>query len=221
MRKLLVPVAFWASLLVLGTSGCKLYRVSSQPENTDENERLRARIAELEAAQASRKGSKPSSMSPGAQAGLEREGIKVSREAQGTRLTLSNKILFSAGSAALRTDSKRALDEAAKVIRREFSTSTILIQGHTDNQPIVHSAKRFKSNHELSVARAKAVAAGLQKAGLKNRLKVEGYGETRPLNGNRTNEEKAQNRRVEIFIADPGATKEPATGPSMESDEGF
>jgi flagellar motor protein MotB len=224
MRKVLVPVALWASVFMIGLSGCKLYRTSDSPDQSDEMERLRARVAELEASQ-SGKGTRPqptpSSMSRGSREELEGQGIKVTKDEQGIRLTLSNKILFSAGSASLRLDSNKAIDGAAKVIKREFATSVLVIQGHTDNQPIVHSANKFKTNLELSVARAKAVASALQKHGLKNRLKVEGFGEARPLNENKTNEEKAQNRRVEILILNPGTTKDSSPAPALEGDTGF
>jgi flagellar motor protein MotB len=200
MRRFLVPVAFLVSLFVIGVSGCKLYRVSDQPERADELESLRAENAALKAAQTGKTTKAPptTTMSPGAEKGLKDQGIKVTKDPQGIRMTLPNKILFSAGSASLRSDSKKALDEAAKVIKREFASSVLVIQGHTDNQPIVHSANKFKTNQELSVARAKAVTAALQKDGVKNKAKVEGFGESRPLNDNKTNEEKAQNRRVEI-----------------------
>jgi flagellar motor protein MotB len=230
MRKLLVPVAFLASMLMVGISGCKVFKEdSANPDQAQEMERLRAENAALKAGQrqpttpatntppATKPSTQPTTISPGSKKRLEGEGIEVSQTPHGVRLTLHNKILFSAGKADLRADSKKALAEAAKVIKHEFSTSALLIEGHTDNQPIKHA--KYTSNQELSVARAKAVAAALQKEGLKNKMKVEGLGETRPLNGNKTNEEKAQNRRVEIFIANPGTIKD-ATTPAPEIDEG-
>jgi len=213
MRKLLVPVAFLASMLMVGISGCKLYRESDSPDQSQEMERLRAENAALRAGQ-------PTTISPASKTRLEKEGIEVSQTPHGIRLTLHNKILFSAGKAELRADSKKALGEAAKVIKHEFPNSALVIQGHTDNQPIKHA--KFASNQELSVARAKAVAAALQKDGLKNKMKVEGLGDTKPLNENKTNEEKAQNRRVEIIIANPGTAKDKeATTPPAETDSGF
>ncbi len=64
----------------------------------------------------------------------------------------------------------------------------------------MHTA-RFPSNFELSVERAKAVAAVL-KQGLADpsRVDVEGKGPDAPIASNSTPEGRARNRRVEIFI---------------------
>jgi type VI secretion system protein ImpK len=60
---------------------------------------------------------------------------------------------------------------------------------------------RFPSNFELSVERAKAVAAVL-KTGLadSSRVEVAGKGPDEPIAPNTTPEGRAKNRRVEIFI---------------------
>ena len=60
---------------------------------------------------------------------------------------------------------------------------------------------RFPSNFELSVERAKAVAAVL-KPGLTDpsRVEIEGKGPDVPIASNTTPEGRAKNRRVEIFI---------------------
>ena len=227
--KFMGAVALSSLLLISGTSGCKLYRTSEQPDQAGEVERLRAENARLNAELANRQSKGPSSttqnpgsttMSEGAKKRLADQGVSVTKDGDRIRMTLPNTILFSSGSAALRADSRKALDEAAKVIKHEFANSELHIQGHTDNQPILHSANKFKSNHDLSVARAKAVAAALQKEGVKNRLKVEGLGETKPLNDNRTAEDRAENRRVEILIGTPGAKAAGGSGASMEVDDG-
>jgi type VI secretion system protein ImpK len=75
----------------------------------------------------------------------------------------------------------------------------IRIIGHTDSSPM--RTVRFPSNFELSVERAKAVAAAL-KHGLTDasRIDVEGKGADAPIASNSTPEGRAKNRRVEIFI---------------------
>jgi type VI secretion system protein ImpK len=76
----------------------------------------------------------------------------------------------------------------------------IHVIGHTDNvKP--RASGPFKSNFDLSVARAKSVeavlAASLSDA---SRLVVEGKGEDEPIADNKTPEGRAANRRVEIMI---------------------
>jgi chemotaxis protein MotB len=77
---------------------------------------------------------------------------------------------------------------------------TILIQGHSDDIPI--NTQRYRSNWELSAARAVSVAHELMKEQKipSNRFEISGKAETLPLAPNNTNENRARNRRVEIII---------------------
>ena len=59
----------------------------------------------------------------------------------------------------------------------------------------------FKSNYDLSVARAKAVAKLIEgKISDPSRFSVEGKGEDEPIADNKTQEGRAKNRRVELSI---------------------
>ncbi len=223
MRKLWMPVALCAPMLLVGISGCKLYRTADQPDQADElarlqdeNQRLRNQLSQPRSTP-----SRPATMSPGARDRLGKQGIGVSNEGDNIKMTLPNTILFSSGSASLRSDSRKALEEATKVIKQEFPGHTVVVQGHTDNEPIKHSANKFKSNYDLSVARATAVADSLKKQGVRNKLKVEGFGETRPLNDNKTAQDRAKNRRVEIVLVTPGAPQGNAGASTIEGDDGF
>ena len=67
------------------------------------------------------------------------------------------------------------------------------VDGHTDN------AGTPAHNQDLSVARAQAVVASLSQAGIAApRLKAAGFGQSKPLASNGTEEGRAQNRRVEL-----------------------
>jgi type IX secretion system PorP/SprF family membrane protein len=71
----------------------------------------------------------------------------------------------------------------------------IRLIGHTDNT----GSAQF--NQRLSLHRANAVKDHLGKKGIDpDRIRTEGKGLTEPLNGNRTEEEKAKNRRVELIV---------------------
>ncbi len=76
------------------------------------------------------------------------------------------------------------------------------VEGHTDNMPIRASYdKRYVDNMELSFLRAKAVASILVENGISmDRISVTGYGETRPIASNETDEGRIKNRRVEIKL---------------------
>lgn len=75
----------------------------------------------------------------------------------------------------------------------------IRVVGHTDNTPV--GAGRFASNHELSIARSKAVADVLASTlEDKKRLETDGKGETTPVAPNTTVEGRARNRRVDVSI---------------------
>ena len=82
----------------------------------------------------------------------------------------------------------------------ETEPGPIKVVGHTDNvKP--SGTGRFKSNFDLSVARAKAVQDVMAPAiSDPARFIVEGKGEHEPIADNSTDEGRAQNRRVEIMI---------------------
>jgi chemotaxis protein MotB len=113
-------------------------------------------------------------------------------------LRLSNDVLFDSGRAELKPAGKRALAEVAGVLRaiprRQFQ-----VAGHTDNEPIRFSP--FRSNWELSTARALEVSAFLVVQGMDpHALSAAGYGEFDPVSANDTAVAKAHNRRTEITL---------------------
>ena len=106
-------------------------------------------------------------------------------------------ILFEAGEATVLDAFKPVAARVAATLDKE--PKHIRIVGHTDNSPI--RTVRFPSNFELSLARAKAVAAVLRPSLTDpGRIDIEGKGPDAPIAGNTTPEGRARNRRVEIFI---------------------
>jgi OOP family OmpA-OmpF porin len=89
-------------------------------------------------------------------------------------------------------------DEIAKVgeFMRKYPTTTAVIEGHTDN------VGSYDHNMELSQRRAEAVMNYLVgKFGIDgSRLSAKGYGYTRPVADNATDEGKQKNRRIEAII---------------------
>ncbi|VAX08092.1 Flagellar motor rotation protein MotB [hydrothermal vent metagenome] len=76
----------------------------------------------------------------------------------------------------------------------------IVVAGHTDNVPI--STRRFRSNWELSSARAVTVVHALLTDPTMDpeRFLVEGHADSNPLAPNDSSENRAVNRRVELII---------------------
>ena len=110
------------------------------------------------------------------------------------------------GSITFASASDRVLDQfkaiAAQIARAlDGEPGAIKVVGHTDTDPVGYR-EPWKSNYELSVARATKVA-DLIKSNLHDptRVQVEGKGSDVPIAKNDTAEGKATNRRVEVMIA--------------------
>ena len=89
------------------------------------------------------------------------------------------------------------LDEVAKFLNERKDLDEVIIEGHADDRGT------HEWNLRLSKHRAKSVVDYLVSKGVKrSRLDYVGYGDTRPLNPERTDEARAQNRRVEVRFPD-------------------
>lgn len=103
-------------------------------------------------------------------------------------------IRFRTASADLSEESLGLLDRLTVVTLR-CSHAKIEIGGHTD------SDGSPQANAELSRRRAEAVASHMVRAGIAvDRLEPVGYGETKPIAGNDSAENKAKNRRIEFVV---------------------
>lgn len=126
------------------------------------------------------------------------EQIELERHNGQVVLRLKNKLLFESSSAQLTPD---AYDRLAKIGRliKEIGTP-VEIQGHTDDLPI--RTDRFPSNWELSTARAITVLRYLSSgAGVSEQLlSAAGFAEFRPLVPNRSDADRARNRRVDLVF---------------------
>jgi chemotaxis protein MotB len=126
--------------------------------------------------------------------------VEVTQVGRAVAVTLPNEVLFDSGKASLNARGASTLHKAADVIRSQFPGKKIVIQGHTDNEPIKKS--NFRSNWELSAARALAVLHHLiDKEGFKpDRLSAEAFGETQPVASNSSAAGRKKNRRAVIVI---------------------
>lgn len=123
--------------------------------------------------------------------------VFVTVDQRGVVVSFRTSALFPTGSAELTEQARKKLSVFVAYL---FGLpNAILIEGHTDNQPV--SSPRFPSNWELSAARASAVARFFQGEGVKGqRMQVIGYGEFRPRFRNDTPEKQALNRRIDVVI---------------------
>ena len=126
--------------------------------------------------------------------------IEISEEQDHVNLVISDKILFSPGSADLKPGGLELLNQLAVIINN--SKLNMSIEGHTDNLPINNA--HFPSNWELSSARATMVTRHLIANDIApERIRAIGYADTRPRLGNDTSEGRKHNRRVSIILHMP------------------
>jgi outer membrane protein OmpA-like peptidoglycan-associated protein len=101
-------------------------------------------------------------------------------------------INFETGKADIKPESQKIIDQIVQMMK-DNPDLNISIEGHTDN------VGTPQTNQTLSENRAKAVMNAIIAKGIdKNRLSSKGWGQSKPIADNKTEEGKAKNRRVEI-----------------------
>jgi chemotaxis protein MotB len=120
------------------------------------------------------------------------------------RLTINmvDRVLFDSGQAQVKPAGIKVLKQVADVLKT-VTDKQIRIEGHTDNVPISTKLQdRFKTNWELSTARATTVVRYLIDHGGVNRqyFSAVGYADTHPVASNDSEEGRSANRRIEIVL---------------------
>ena len=123
----------------------------------------------------------------------EDTGITVDTNENGIVLSMGE-VLFDFDSSSLKREAGENLDKITGIIKKKYPDREIIIEGHTDNV----GSRDY--NMELSSKRAQNVAEYLKRGIDHDKLSFRGYGPDKPLNGNKTAEEKRKNRRVDIII---------------------
>jgi len=126
------------------------------------------------------------------------KSVKLLKSDKGLIIRVNNKVLFDEGSALLKPQAQKTLDEITKVLTK--IDNPVIIEGHTDSTPIKNA--KYPSNWELSTARATNIISYLMKNGKvpPKRLCAVGYGEYMPTADNTTISGRNSNRRVDIIV---------------------
>jgi len=133
--------------------------------------------------------------------GAEGSGIAVLRtDDNQLQVNVPSEFSFDPERSEIKAGMRPVLDQfAAELEEQPLSHLLIRIVGYTD------SVGDEAVNDALSLARAVSVGKYLESKGIRaNRIEVEGRGERNPMVGNDKPYGRALNRRVEIYLRDPG-----------------
>lgn len=129
----------------------------------------------------------------------DNKGCPANKIEEDKLAAIASEIQFETGKATIKRQSFPMLDELAQLMIK-YNEAKIQVEGHTDN------VGNKQANKQLSQRRANAIKNYLVKKGIKpERITAIGFGDERPKDGstdikaaNRTPEQRAANRRVEI-----------------------
>jgi outer membrane protein OmpA-like peptidoglycan-associated protein len=121
-----------------------------------------------------------------------------------SKLEIQDKVYFANAKADILPKSDPLLDQIAKTLERNPWIKKVRIEGHTDDRG------NDAYNLDLSNRRAASVRDALLKRGVGGeRLESIGYGETQPIDSNKTVNGRQHNRRVEFVILDQDTNRPP------------
>jgi len=137
----------------------------------------------------------------------------------GDSIVILEKVYFATGRDTVLRRSQPVLRAVSDVLTEYPDILKVRVEGHTDDV----GADAF--NLDLSQRRAESVQRGLVKLGVDaTRLEAVGYGETRPIDTNKTEKGRERNRRVEFTILETEGrakpTPMPATSPAPATESG-
>ncbi len=127
----------------------------------------------------------------------DKDNISIEENEEKLSVTLKNQLVFQPGEVAIKPYAYKALNDIAHLLKQHPHPTSIA--GHTDNTPI--QSELYPSNWELSTARATNITRYLIEQGVpETQLRAIGYADTQPNASNKTDEGKANNRRVTITL---------------------
>jgi chemotaxis protein MotB len=144
------------------------------------------------------------------------ETVKVEKVKGTIRFTILNEVLFDKASSELQKEGKAALETLIQVIKEEYGDRSIVIEGHTDDQP--YKEPQEFSNWDLSAERALAVLKFFEERGIPPKaLSIAAYGQYQPVADNSTEEGRRKNRRAVVVVQPPESSVERARREAVET----
>lgn len=132
-------------------------------------------------------------------------------EVEETRIRVDEKIHFEFDSDEISPISEELLREIARVLNENPDVARVRVEGHTDTQGTA------EYNLDLSQRRAASVVAALVRYGVdESRLEPAGYGFSKPIADNESEEGRAKNRRVEFNILERDESKKAASADASD-----
>jgi chemotaxis protein MotB len=177
----------------------QLQQEQSQLAATLEQERLAKLAKEEEITRLTRT---QEELSKSLQDEISKGNITIQQVRDRLTINMVDRVLFDSGQAQVKPAGVKVLKPVSDVLNK-ISDKQIRIEGHTDNLNISPKLQdRFKTNWELSTARATTVVRYLIDQGGVDRqhLSAVGYADTHPLASNETEQGRASNRRIEIVL---------------------
>ncbi len=133
---------------------------------------------------------------------LEMEPSKA--ELSGSKIEIKDSVYYETSKAVIKPESFALLDEIAVILAEHPELTKIRVEGNTD------SRGNNDANKKLSQERAQSVVDYLVGKGIAaTRLEAVGYGEEKPLVAEKTDADRAKNRRVDFFIAERSDAAKP------------
>ncbi len=124
--------------------------------------------------------------------------VTLTKQENWITIELNNALVFAPDSASVLNRAKPVLQKISEILSP--LSNYVRVRGYTDNR-MVHD-EVYRSNWELSAARAISVINELENSGINpQRLALEGYGQYAPFVSNSTAKGRSKNRSVVIAIS--------------------
>jgi chemotaxis protein MotB len=143
--------------------------------------------------------------SMGAEVGSQK--MQISRLQNAIKVTVNGELLFPSGGWQMPAQAQQTIAKMAAILAPQ-QTTKINVNGYTDNTPIGPGliSQGVTSNLILSQKRADNVMQYMISQGVNpNLVAAQGFGDANPVASNATPEGRAQNRRVELTLANTGS----------------